>query len=320
MSYRLLIAVITVVALYGQAAAGRAEEDSFPKLSGPYLGQEAPGLEPELFAPGILPTDGVQHCFPAFSPDGKEVYWMRVDLEGERPRGEIRRMRELEGLWHPPELAPFSGEHNDHAPVFSRDGKRIYFSSSRPGGIEKCKSIWYVENSSAGLGEPVCLGSPPNTDLCASQATFTDGGTVYFVGKKPGAQWGMGIYRSRFEDGEYKEPEALGGTINTTAADVYPFISRDGSYLIFGSSRPGTFSPETDLYLSLLTAGGGFAAPKHLGESINNGRTVSFSFVTHDGKYLFFSRFDGEAEESTDVFYWADAKILDPYLIRPGQN
>lgn len=314
---RFILSAITVISICTRVEAGEVNDQSFPKLSGPYLGQEAPGLEPELFAPGILPTGGVQHCFPAFSPDAKEVYWMWVDLEGEKPRGEIWRMREFEGYWRPPELAPFSGVYNDHAPVFSSDGKRIYFSSDRPGGIDKCKSIWYVEKVSTGFSEPVCLGSPPNTDLCASQATFAEDGTVYFVGKISEAQWGVGIYRSRFENDAYQKPEMLGPAINTSHADVYPFIAPDESYLIFGSSRPGTVSDETDLYVSLPSGDRVFGTPRHLGRIINNGSTVSFSCVTHDGKYLFFSRFAGEGENSTDVFYWVDAKILKQYLIPP---
>lgn len=314
---RLIVIAIIVISVFMHAETGRTDQPSFPKLSGPYLGQEAPGVEPELFAPGILPTDGVQHCFPAFSPDAREVYWMHVDLDGEKPRGEIWRMRESEGFWHPPELAPFSGEYNDHAPVFSSDGTRIYFASDRPGGIEKCKSIWYVQISGAGLGEPVFLGSPPNTNLCASQVTFADDGTVFFVGKMSEAQWGIGIYQSRFEHGAYQEPEPLGPVVNTSDANVYPFISPDKTYLIFGSSRPGTYSSETDLYICKRSVDGIYGKPKHLGKSINNGSTVSFSCVTRDGKYLFFSRFSGEGENSTDVFYWVDADILSPYLIGP---
>ena len=320
MSRHLITVVAAVLLAAGHAEARGGDHGSFPRLSGPYLGQKPPGLVPEVFAPGILPTDGVQHCFPAFSPDAREVYWLNVYLEGERPRGVIWRTRELDGFWHPPEPAPFSGEYNDHAPVFSGDGTRIYFSSDRPGGFERCKSIWYVQKNGRDVGEPVYLGSPPNTDLCASQATFTDDGAVYFVGKLPDTQWGIGIYRSRFEDGRYQEPEVLGPAVNTTSADAYPFISPDGRYLLFGSSRPGANSVETDLYLSLINQNGEFGEPKHLGRNINNGLTVSFACVTRDGRYLFFSRFDGDGEDSTDVFYWVQASVLDPYLIRPEQK
>lgn len=313
--FRCLFILAVLSAATGAACAAPGTSDTpFPRVSGPYLGQEPPGREPELFAPGIMPTGGVQHCAPAFAPDGREVYWLEVDTSAVRPKGTIWRMREIDGFWHPPEVAPFSGEYNDHAPVFSQDGRRIYFASSRPGGIEGCRSIWYVERSDTSLSDPVFLGSPPNTEACATQPTFCQDGTVYFVGRYSEGQWGVGIYRSRLVDGEYQPPALLGPAINTKYADSYPFIAPDEGYLLFGSSRPGAASVETDLFISRRSEDGDFEEPVHLDESINNGMVVSFSCVTHDGKYLFFRRFDGASEDATDLYYWVDAKVLEPYI------
>jgi len=278
-------------------------------VTGPYLGQEPPGLEPRLFASDLMQTDGVEHCFPAFSADGREVYWMRADMSGERPRGEIWFMRDTDSGWAKPALAPFSGEHSDHAPVFSHDGQRLYFASSRPGGVGPGKNLWFVERTAGVWGEATHLGSPPNTDIGATQQTFTTDGTVYFSGILEGVQWNIGVYRSRLVEGEYQAPELLPDFINTEYADAYPFIAPDESYLLFGSSRPGGRSVETDLYVSFRRPDDTWTGPIHLGEEINNGLTVSFSFVTYDGKYLFFDRFD----EETDRFYWVDARILDKY-------
>ena len=47
---------------------------NFPRLIGKYLEQKKPGRQPELFAPGIVSTIGMQHGSIAFTPDQKEVY------------------------------------------------------------------------------------------------------------------------------------------------------------------------------------------------------------------------------------------------------
>ncbi len=45
-----------------------------PELRGPYLGQEPPGFEPRLFAPGVVST-GLATRDIAITPDGNELYF-----------------------------------------------------------------------------------------------------------------------------------------------------------------------------------------------------------------------------------------------------
>ncbi|UCD38204.1 MAG: PD40 domain-containing protein [Fidelibacterota bacterium] len=281
----------------------KSSGESFPVLRGRYLGQKPPGLTPEQFAPRIIPTEGVQHCFPTFSRNGKEVYWMDYDMEARQ--GVIMFMRVERGYWTAPKVAPFSGEYNDHSPTFSPDSKRLYFVSNRPGGYGR-GDIWYVKRMKRGWSEPVNLGSPPNSERSDLQPSFTSDGTLYFTSEYQGAQWNLGIYRSRLVDGYYTEAEALDTSINTADADYTPFIARDESYLIFASSRPGTRSVETDLYISYHLPDDSWSEPASLDTVINNGYTVTFPWMSLDGNYLFFDRFN----DSTDVFYWVDSKII----------
>ncbi len=306
----MLLFVLMLIVSSGFCQEDDATPKEFPTLSGPYLGQTPPGMVPELFAPGIINVEGMEHCVPSFSPDGRAVYWTTSDMSGERPKAVIWFMEEKNSVWTPPAVALFSGEYTDVSPFFSHDGNRIYFSSRRPGGTGEGGNLWYVERTDTGRKEPVCMGAPPNSEFGVSQATFMNDGTVYFKGKFEGGQWNIGIYYSQFKDGSYHAPEAMGPMFNTEQADCYPFIASDGSYLLFGSSRPGAKSTETDLYVSFRDDQNQWSEPVRMGDEINNGLTVSFSFVTHDGKYLFFNRFD---EDATDKFYWVDASIIENY-------
>ena len=40
-----------------------------------YLNQKHPGKVAQIFAPGLLTTEALEHSAPAFSPDGKTVVW-----------------------------------------------------------------------------------------------------------------------------------------------------------------------------------------------------------------------------------------------------
>ena len=273
-------------------------------VRGKYLGQKAPGRIPQPFAPAGLPIAGVQHCFPTFDRDGKEVYWMDFDLVNRK--GVIMTMKIEQGCWTSPQVAPFSGEHNDHSPVFSRDGQRLYFVSNRPGGYGR-GDIWFLERTAARWSEPRNLGSPPNSEKSDIQPSFTRDGTLYFTSELEGSQWNLGIYRSQLVDGRYQPPEVLDSLINTAGADYTPFIAPDESYLLFASSRPGTRSVETDLYISFHNNDDSWTPPINMGEAINNGYSVSFPWLSLDEKFLFFDRFN----DTTDAFYWVDSRVID---------
>lgn len=282
------------------------DNTEFPILTGPYLGQKPQGMVPERFAPDIIPIEDIEHCFPTFSPDGREVLWMTLK-RGSKPK--IMHMQEINGRWTPPGVAPFSGEYSDMQPVFSPDGKRLYYVSVRPGGYGKL-DIWYVEKTGDGWSEPINPGSPPNSEDSETQPTFTGDGSVYFVSAMDSVEWDNGIYRCRYVDGRYLEREALAPPINGKDCDSYPFIAPDESYLMFGSCRPGGKSVETDVYISFRNDDGSWAEPQHMGKAINNGRTVTFPYLTIDGKYLFIGRFI-EGEDGTDAFFWMDSGIID---------
>jgi Tol biopolymer transport system component len=271
---------------------------------GPYLGQPSPGVTPTQFAPDHLPSDGVTHCSPTFSPDGCEVFWS-VILRKQR-RGQIMCMRADTAGWTKPTIAPFSGIYSDVNPSYSPDGSRLYFASNRLEG-QGSTDIWYVNRTDQGWSEPVNLGIPPNSEGREIQPSVAADGSLVFVGAMSSVEWNRGIYLCRKVDAEFAERIALPSSINSPGADAYPFIAPDHSYLLFCSSRPGCKSVETDLYISFRTENGEWGIPVQAGPEINNGKTVSFPRVTPDGKYLFFRRF----VDGTGAFFWVEARILE---------
>jgi Tol biopolymer transport system component len=112
------------------------------------------------------------------------------------------------------------------------------------------------------------------------------------------------IYYAKFEDGYYKKPEKLGKTINTGARELAPYVSPDGSYIIFTRM---TRTENTDLFISFRDSTGYWKEAINMGESINSPSTELCPNVTPDSKYLFFlSTRDGES-----LAYWVDAKIIE---------
>ncbi len=262
-----------------------------------YFGQEPPGAAPTVFAPGIISGKGRIHCFPAISPDGREVLWMTLP-----PRLHISRYQGT--AWteaQEPDL--FSGI-MALRPCYSADGSRIYFAANLPGG-QGSLDIWFIEVSPSGYGEPFNLGPPVNTSGFEAQQSFTDQGTVYYNGPVPGKRWGRGILRSRFTRGSFSDPEVIGSPINiidTLAIDYTPFIAGDETFLLFSSNRHDPAGEQCRVFISFRDEGDRWSEPVNLSEWIGFDGDSRDPAVSPDGKYLFFS--------SGMNIYWLDARVI----------
>ena len=181
-----------------------------------YFSKQHPGLKPEIVAPEIFShTDYRLHGFPTFSPNGKEIYWPVVPPK-------ILFIKNDNNKWSKPAIASFT-EGNIQAPLFSINGKKLFFQLSHPEGHGSL-DIWYVEKNDTTWSMKKNLGSPPNTAQMESQPSFTNTGTIYYTGSYENGLWNRGIYKSRYRNKKYENPELLPEPINTQYLDYTPFI------------------------------------------------------------------------------------------------
>src|SRR5580700_11258572 len=89
-----------------------------------------PPDSPQVFGPGII-SGPVHDMAPAFTPDGKTVYFHR---SGPGLTGVILVSYLRNGAWSRPGIASFSGQWQDIEPAMSPDGSYLLFSSNRPVG------------------------------------------------------------------------------------------------------------------------------------------------------------------------------------------
>jgi Tol biopolymer transport system component len=277
----------------------------FPVLTGDYLGQPLPGETPVVFAPGIISVDStIEHGSPTFSPDGNEVFWQsNLRHEGQETQIFGMTMRRIEGKWTAPEISPY-----DSGPVFSLDGKRLYFI---PFGKGDGKGPYVVEKQGDRWSEPKCMDLITHFPELkyAYGLSFTSNGTLYFFGHAEGlgSRNDFGIYRSEFTNGGYAKPELLPPGINAAEGVLNwtPFIAPDESYLIFCSNR---LASRQDLFVCFKKPDGSWTEAYNLGAPVNTNSGERFPMVSPDGKYLFFTRWVARGNE--DVF-WVSAKIID---------
>lgn len=299
--------ILFFIVLFLIINANAQKKDDFPLLKGPYLGQEPPGMTPEIFAPGFISTEK-KELNSVFTPDGKEFYFS-INTPGKGYTIWFSKM--VQGKWTKPQEAPFNSSYSDVDMCISTDGRRMFFGSNRPlkPGGPKAKDffIWMVERIGDSWSKPKNPGTPINSGKRALYPTITRNGTLYFQAIFPGGYGGRDIYRSRFVNGKYQEPENLGEAINTEHGEGDVLIAPDESFLIVNASnRPDSYG-KSDLYISFRHADGTWTKAKNMGPKINSKGTDYCPMLSPDGRYFFFT----STKTGNGDIYWVDAKIIE---------
>lgn len=106
-----------------------AQNDHFPILKGPCLGQKSAGMTPEIFAPGILSRFIILHGKLVFSPDGLETFWT-CNAAPAQSRWTARQTSK--GVWSAPEPSFFSIGYVENSMAYRADGAHLFFCGGDP--------------------------------------------------------------------------------------------------------------------------------------------------------------------------------------------
>lgn len=256
-----------------------------------YLGQTPPGITPENFAKGIV-SNANAHGRLVFSPDGTRMLW--TTLNRSTFATQIFEISYANNQWSTLATPSFAEAGLTANPVYSPEGSRLFFNQRN--SITDAWEIRYTETNGSGWSDPKTDGFLLNTS-----SSFTDDGKVYYSDSMGDKGSYGGIYSATYSSEGLTNIQALSTTINSTHVNYTPYISPDGTYLIFSSSRPSTTETIENMYLYISFKNGDetWTEPKKM--FTMNGR---FPCLSPDGKYLFFCGNDGN-------FYWVDANIVD---------
>lgn len=248
-----------------------------------YLGQEPPGLVPELFAPKLIKNE-FREAAAAFSPDAKKFYFRRRG--GKYKKNTLFVIKNIDNQWVESELTPYAGE-----PFVTPDAKTLFLGRK------------YREKTNAGWGEVKDTKSLlDDKDRGIMRLTASVNGTYVFDDYKSDDI----ISISTVKNGKRENPKTLPKHINTGKWTAHPFIAQDESYLIWDSEREEGYG-DNDLYISFKQEDGSWGKAINLGDKINTEHAESYGSISPDGKYFFFHR--GYGNNIADI-YWVDAKEI----------
>ncbi len=195
---------------------------------------------------------------------------------------------------------------NEYAPVLSKDGKTIYFTSRRnntkgsrmnPDDQEYFEDVYRaVWNESVGKWDSITNEVDRiNTDGFDSFSYLSEDGLTALMtvntentdNKKRTKV--SDIFELNFTNkGKWSTPKMIiNPTINTGYFDGSPTMTADGNTMYFVSDRNGA-KKMTDIYVVHKT-GKTWGEAVAISDSINTSGTETTPYITPDGKYLFFS-------------------------------
>lgn len=279
--------------------------------SGPYLGQDPPGLTPKLFVPNYLMSnsDWWWHGGIDFISNGREMFldiYCPAELGGIR----IRYMKLINGEWTIPESAPFSSssQYADASPSFIDNGHKVIFISDRPNGYYG--SFWSTTRSGSIWSNPQPVYVPWLQSLSSGWGmTLSNNETIYTQLIDNNSNTDFDLYRIRKVNGQYLLPERLDNNINSSYMEMGAFIDPDERYIIFESNRPSA-AGFSDLYISFKNSEGNWTQAINMGEPINSDFEDGSPYVSSDYNYFFFLS-DRNGSRNP---YWVDAEIINGFI------
>lgn len=189
------------------------------------------------------------HATIALSADNQTLYLYQDD-DGD---GNLYQSTLLGDRWSRPEKMNDyinSKSYETHLTI-SVDGKTMYFTSDRKGGLGG-KDIYMSRKLPNGeWGEAINVGAPINTKYDEECPYFhPDGKTLYFSSTGHESMGGYDIFFSELQDdGTWSSPINIGYPINSTHDDIFYITTPDGKRAYYASFGGNQNVGEKDIYV-----------------------------------------------------------------------
>ncbi|MBL7856240.1 MAG: PD40 domain-containing protein [Cyclobacteriaceae bacterium] len=199
-----------------------------------------------------------------------------------------------------------NSEDEESLPIFSPDGKTLFFTRSmhagNKGGKYAGQDIW-VSKYEEGVWRKADNSIFPfnNNYNNAVVGVSADGKTIYMLNVSPSKKM-RGISFSKKINGQWTAPEdiLINGIENDGSIAFY--VSPDFD-VIFLSMKGKDSLGEEDIYVTTKSASGEWTKPKNLGPTINTSGFEISPFLSPDKKRLYFSSNGHPGMGDADIFY-----------------
>lgn len=229
----------------------------------------------------------------AVSGDETEIYFTAQSYLGEASA--IITCKQVNGKWHTPQVAPFSGMYQDMEPFLTADGLNLYFVSNRPIVPRTIKSkdfdIWVVKRKDANSAWslPENIGSPVNTAEDEFYPTVSQFNNLCFTRDGAGSKGKDDIFYCKWKDGKYAEPVSMNDSINSDGYEFNAFLANDESFIMYTCYNKKGGSGSGDLYISYKRTNNEWGNGENLGPEINSAQMDYCPYVNEKSGMMYFT-------------------------------
>lgn len=206
---------------------------------------------------------------------------------------------------------------NEATPVFTKDGKTVYFTRNNYIDGKKGKDangITLVKLYKATLeGEEwtkiTALPFTSDSYSTAHPALSPDEKTMYFASDMPGTLGLSDLFKVEIkEDGSFGNPVNLGPVINTEGRETFPFISADNELYFASDGHPGVGG--LDIFMARISKDGSFDKVHNIGMDANSPKDDFAYIIDTESRRGFLSSNRDGGQGFDDIYQFLETKKL----------
>lgn len=207
---------------------------------------------------------------------------------------------------------------HEASPVFTKDGKTVYFTRNNYINGKKGKDenkVTLIKLYKAELGPDNKWTNiaelPFNSDnySTAHPALSPDEKTLYFASDMPGSIGQSDLYKVSINpNGGYGTPENLGNTINTEGKETFPYLTSENEIYFASDGHPGLGG--LDVFVANIDNNGKISNIQNVGADVNSPKDDFAYIIDPETRRGFFSSNKDGGQGSDDIYGFLETRRL----------
>lgn len=207
---------------------------------------------------------------------------------------------------------------HDATPVFTKDGKTVYFTrnnylNGKKGKNENNTTLVKLYKATLENDKWTNITALPFTSdnySTAHPALSPDEKTLYFSSDMPGTLGQSDIFKVAINDngGGYGSPQNLGPTINTEGKETFPFVTNEKEIYFSSDGRPGLGG--LDVYVGKMEDNGAVSEIQNIGADVNSPKDDFAYMIDPVSRKGYFSSNKVGGQGSDDIYKFLETRKL----------